>query len=557
MENNIFYGSEESSAIHSEAKSASSSNFSNPNPTFSTMNNDNIGSSQPQQPHHHTDDLYSHEVRKLGAITRFLAWCGGSDLSILSRCPESVVNFHLSTGLVVCIAALFASLSMSYALHHIFSASLNNYQIGALALLWGFFIFTLDRYIVSGVDKNVPFVQQLKSAAPRIAIAIILSLIISKPIELYIFGSRIDAQVQQNEMNSKQTQRTQVDNIYSLDKKQNDLRQEEANLNNLQAEAQGEPNSTEYLSKKREYENCRKEFDNLKVQNKGAIERKEGELKTIRNNPENYTMSESGKTMFVNDGLRARANALKADIAALKNELGVKEKACGTLQNEMNEMKHTYQTQQKEAAERHQIVLQGKQKEYEMARAQHDSTTVKVESINERAFGYNLVTRIEAMHDLTKENRTMLFISLALWILFLIIELAPILVKLMTATSYYDRLKAHRDREMDSDLESKSHQHNIDRSYNLIRYESTEVQRLRIHEAAVQMQAFKKYAEQMEQAQSHLLQLVERWMEQMMRTKDPKKQELLLQKLDSLIESYFKNFDQAKTAFDSDYPKFR
>src|SRR5690606_31621013 len=58
--------------------------------------------------------------------------------------------------------------------------------------IWGLLIFNLDRFIVSTIKKRNSFFDELIQASPRIALAIIIAIVISKSLEMKIFEKEIN-----------------------------------------------------------------------------------------------------------------------------------------------------------------------------------------------------------------------------------------------------------------------------------------------------------------------------------------------------------------------------
>lgn len=153
------------------------------------------------------------QITKIGPIKKFFLICSGSDLGILST-PECSIelNKHIGIGATILSTALLASLSGGYALFTVFNPigtggteySLRGYlfPIG-FGLLWGAIIFNLDRYIVSTIRKHaiptgLPFREWLRwkfgefaRILPRLMLAIFISIIITRPIELKMFETEI------------------------------------------------------------------------------------------------------------------------------------------------------------------------------------------------------------------------------------------------------------------------------------------------------------------------------------------------------------------------------
>jgi hypothetical protein len=85
-------------------------------------------------------------------VKRFLLFCSGSEMSILDR-PECVTeqNKYAAIGATILSTAALASLSGGYAIYTVFESVGVALCIG---LLWGLIIFNLDRYIVSTLRKK-------------------------------------------------------------------------------------------------------------------------------------------------------------------------------------------------------------------------------------------------------------------------------------------------------------------------------------------------------------------------------------------------------------------
>jgi hypothetical protein len=74
-------------------------------------------------------------------------------------------------------------------------------------LFWGAIIFNIDRFIVTSTGKGDGTVaitrQKLKSALPRLIMGTIIAFTISKPVEIRMFQSEIDAQLYQTQLEAQ------------------------------------------------------------------------------------------------------------------------------------------------------------------------------------------------------------------------------------------------------------------------------------------------------------------------------------------------------------------
>ncbi len=124
-------------------------------------------------------------------LTRFFWFCSGVHQETLKKYPAEH-NKYVGIGATIFFTGLFAALSGGYAMYFVFSGSLLAIPYALVfGLIWGLAIFNLDRYIVSTLNKNQPAWRQLLQATPRILLAILIGIVISRPLELKIFDKEI------------------------------------------------------------------------------------------------------------------------------------------------------------------------------------------------------------------------------------------------------------------------------------------------------------------------------------------------------------------------------
>ncbi|MEP3207892.1 MAG: DUF4407 domain-containing protein [Maribacter sp.] len=122
-------------------------------------------------------------------LQNFFILCSGSDSSILKTCSEGEQNKYAGIGATVFFTAVMAFIASSYALYTVFDNIVAAIFFG---LIWGLLIFNLDRFIVSTIKKRNSFSSELLQATPRIALAVIIAIVISKPLEMKIFEKEIN-----------------------------------------------------------------------------------------------------------------------------------------------------------------------------------------------------------------------------------------------------------------------------------------------------------------------------------------------------------------------------
>ncbi len=129
---------------------------------------------------------------KLSLFYRFFCWCSGARLYLLQSCPTDYNKFF-GIGIIVFLTGVMASITGSYTLFVIFGSLPISVVFG---IFWGILIFFLDWFIVASLKKENRISSELLVAFPRIVLAILLAIVISKPLELKLFEKEINAALQ-------------------------------------------------------------------------------------------------------------------------------------------------------------------------------------------------------------------------------------------------------------------------------------------------------------------------------------------------------------------------
>lgn len=164
----------------------------------------------------------------MNGLSKFFLMCSGSNLAILKRTPTEI-NKHIGIGAAIFFTGLFAALAGSYAMYTVFDSYFLALVIG---LIWGLMIFNLDRYIVSTFKMRRTFFGNLYGALPRIVLAVIIAIVISKPLELRIFDSEIKAELALMQQENIKEQETLLASRFDGDilKEQEDIKALKAEL---------------------------------------------------------------------------------------------------------------------------------------------------------------------------------------------------------------------------------------------------------------------------------------------------------------------------------------
>jgi hypothetical protein len=146
----------------------------------------------------------------MNKITKFLWFCSGAHIDTLKKFPTEHAKY-VGIGGTIFFTALFAALSGGYAMYFVFAGSTTALFFAFFfGIIWGLAIFNMDRYIVSSINKSGTTNQQILQATPRILLAIMIGIVISRPLELKIFDKEIRQKLKTSYLNG---QRTKIDTL--------------------------------------------------------------------------------------------------------------------------------------------------------------------------------------------------------------------------------------------------------------------------------------------------------------------------------------------------------
>ena len=258
-------------------------------------------------------------------LQRFFIFCSGADTDILEQCSPGEQTKYAGIGATVFFTAVMAFIASSYALYTVFDNYISAVFFG---FIWGLLIFNLDRFIVSTIKKRDNFFDEFLQATPRLLLAVIIAIVIAKPLELKIFEKEINQVLleEKNVMtlaNKDQLALQYSPSLEALNTKIGILKKEitdkEISVNELYetyiAEAEGRK-GTELIGKGPVYKEKREKHDaelaalqELKTSNNEKIKAAEIKIETITTAYQTK-VSETQPIIDGFDGLMARVNAL-------------------------------------------------------------------------------------------------------------------------------------------------------------------------------------------------------------------------------------------------------
>ena len=258
-------------------------------------------------------------------LKQFFILCSGADKDILENCSEGEQTKFVGIGATVFFTAVMAFVASAYALFTVFDSP---YPAIAFGLVWSLLIFNLDRFIVSTIRKRDKKTNEFLQATPRIILAVIIAIVISKPLEIKIFEKEINTVLLKEKNAMALANKKEVATFFKsdLDKNKTDVAALKAEITNKEkevntlyetyiTEAEGTAGTKKlgrgpvFKEKIAKHDLAKKELDSLQKNNLAKIADLDKTAASLQTDLDKK-VSETQPIIDGFDGLMARINAL-------------------------------------------------------------------------------------------------------------------------------------------------------------------------------------------------------------------------------------------------------
>ena len=400
----------------------------------------------------------------MNQIGKFFLLCSGANLKIIDSLDEeyrpTAVTTFIGIGGAVFFTACMAVLSASFAIRTFVD---NIYIILGIGLFWGFLIFNLDRYIVSSMRKRDEKWEELLIALPRVLVALLFAVVISKPLELAIFENGIKTQLPKigdNRTHSIRLEidsiKTEIDSLVAVNQKYNE-----------------DPSSAFVDSAQSRFQDRQKILTDLEQTLGPKIRKLESGLRVlytdrrelrrkIREMDENIKSYEDASRDIDTPSpfSTSQFQTFKASKSNHEKELGNINFSIQQKNNELNGYKKQIGLADSSANIANQKYELEYQSREEIVKSEIDNNNEKINNLEsliqnkeegrqKLAEGYDdLIAQLEALEALKKSEPIVRWADWLIFLLFITVETAPVLVKLITPKTQYDvRLGAFEETE--------------------------------------------------------------------------------------------------------------
>lgn len=356
-------------------------------------------------------------------ISDFLIICSGANKDILQKCPTERVKF-IGIGATIFLTAMMAAVSGGYAIYFVF----NNIAVSiAFGCFWAVIIFNLDRYIVSSIKKTGKFKEEFWMALPRLLIALVLAISISKPLELRLFENRIAKEMaEQNQNDIDNFDKTFKDDIQKFNDQLKSI--DDELMTKKQSIFSTDPQYSKLVEKKKPLENDKETKEQTIASNRGIISRNYVRVAHRNRNDEIYYQNEPNQIarnkMSENRSLNGELTTINGSLKDLGDQITKRETELAVLIKKVED--ETQTTKSTIAAQ-----IQNKQNSYGNDKADYQDKAKN---------STDLLARLEALGSLKKFGNAVWWASAIITLLFVLLETAPVTVKLLSKRGPYDEV---------------------------------------------------------------------------------------------------------------------
>ncbi|MGK5112008.1 DUF4407 domain-containing protein [Geodermatophilus sp. CPCC 205506] len=358
-------------------------------------------------------------MARQGRIGNGLAALGGARPDVIEAAPGARPRFVALGGVLLSTGGL-AVVSAAFAVH----MALGVWWPFALVigLGWGAVVVNLDRMLLVGMAHDASLKRNLALAVPRVGLALVLGVVVATPLTLQVFHKEIDTEIVSMQAEAADAHRTELESdarFIGLPALRERIATQESIV------ATGGQSDPELVAVQASVTDRQAAYDAALGTQRELEAKAQCEL-------DGTCGTGDAGTGTAYQQARAAADAQVAVVASARSELDAAVAAAGSAQARSAQLAASS--------------LDGDRAE--LARLTEDQNTLQAafDATNEGAGG--ILMRLEALDRLGDRNATLAAAQFMLSLLFMCVEILPVLMKLLLnfgPPSAYDKLAALRD----------------------------------------------------------------------------------------------------------------
>lgn len=370
--------------------------------------------------------------RFLKRCSDFFIFCSGANKEIIDDYPTERNKFT-GIGATIFLTACLASLSGGYAMNLVFESIWLSIILG---IFWGIIIFNLDRYIVSSLRKEkVPKQEEIiKIAAPRFIIALLIALVVSKPIELRLFQNVIEKELERivktEDAKFDEEEQKRIDELNrqlaSINEQENNDKMKIFSSNSIYQDLKEKlPKLEEEINNKEQKIASNKkiisENMNQEIRYRKQVDPETNETEEI---PYEVWLPNPMAVAKINENRK-----LESELQQLLSELSDSKQKQKDIETSLIEQAKSISDKYKQTKDNLSQQIENLNKTY---------LERKTAWVNANKRNVDLSARLDALGNISKFGNVIWWSSFLITLLFISLETAPVVVKLLTKRGPYD-----------------------------------------------------------------------------------------------------------------------
>ncbi|RMG21232.1 MAG: DUF4407 domain-containing protein [Bacteroidetes bacterium] len=385
-------------------------------------------------------DDRSEERENLSPVKRFFFACAGAYTKILEVCP-SEHSKYIGIGATIFLTACLAVISGTFAIKTLID---NTFVAVMFGLLWGALIFNLDRYIVSSIRKEGKFWNEFGLALPRLILAVLISIVITKPIEIELFNNQINAELFAYTADLEKDALAKLDNKLGLDSINNEIVIADSLRKEYKKIKDGKPTSFSFGEVSKEYAIAKDQYEKVKASNERRIRSNSRLADQIWNKHaqkvyEDVRGERVFKKMYIEPQYAQQRSKLFRTNRRLQAEIDEKKK----IMDDLEEARKKEEEEFKKGIDEDLFLVKEKLTVLKALKREKDSIrSIEEPAVIEKAkkYGVGFPAKIEALERMKSESSSIWWTSNLIMFLFIMLETSPVFVKMIVKRGPYDYL---------------------------------------------------------------------------------------------------------------------
>jgi hypothetical protein len=413
----------------------------------------------------------------MNIITKQLCSLGGADISILDKCPPGERNKFLFSGMAILNTALLSAIMIGITIYSI-NKSLDPLIIFIGGLVGGMIIFSIDRGLIATIHKKEKIdVGLFLGFLLRILISVVISFMISLPMEVIIFKDFLPMAHHKQRINFvTKMNGSKPDEKDAAQKKTEEADKELTNWIREQEEIYAKDAVLLTLNQERQvllgqYNSSSRQYEELNRKSSERITSAQRSIDAIQKELNQMSGSE------IDNETQQRIQLLASQRASYNTTITAERNEMSRRANELNDLDRRIQNKQAEIAKRREDITAKNQEitrrlterrknvqdEYNSIAREIEEYITENESAADIFVQDNLINNLIALayieswkhdHKATDEEKAIAEritqVRLLIMSVLLIIDVAPILIKLLFARGVYEAEK-EAVKEMDEE----------------------------------------------------------------------------------------------------------